>query len=327
MRRIWVWWNARLDARLDLPSREARALGDSEEQIRSAVNLSIRDAEESFGRRARPRESKLAAIRQRVEDIYQPEFERLAQKIGRREVQVHMSRFGHWILLALLTLGEMAFNLVAFNIFREPALQTALMALAVVLAIPLCALAVGVWVRQWPQPWWGTLIKLMVLLATLAAVLVGINRVRLAYLRELAPGFVDNHPELTWAFFVVNVVVLVGAALVTYLAHDPEPGFAEIKRKLEYARRKEHAIEGRLNVLRTRLVWSSEFAKEAGWQLMAYYRTVNRRRRTSPVPKYFDDENDHNHRPVFISPDCDKKETEPIRVFARKEVFAPCADD
>lgn len=50
------------------------------------------------------------------------------------------------------------------------------------------------------------------------------------------------------------------------------------------------------NAVRTEV----EMAKEAGWQLMAYYRMVNRRRRER-VPKYFDDDTDKNYRPEFAS--------------------------
>jgi hypothetical protein len=37
-----------------------------------------------------------------------------------------------------------------------------------------------------------------------------------------------------------------------------------------------------------------------GWQLIAYYRTINRRRRPR-VPRYFDNESDKNHKPEFVS--------------------------
>ena len=205
----------------------------------------------------------------------------------------------HLVLLGLLTVGETAFNLVAFNVFREPAFYTALMALAVGVAIPLCAWAIGVWVRQWPPPWWVTAAKLVVVAGVVVAVLVGINRVRLAYLQEQAPEFVGAHPELSLAFFTVNIVILVAAALVTYLAHDPEPGFAEAKAKVDWCNAAICKIEGRLDQLANALRTEAEMAKEAGWQLMAYYRMVNRRRREH-VPRYFDHDTEKNYQPEFV---------------------------
>lgn len=297
--RLWTWWNARRDRRYNLPSPEATALSETERQIQTGVNTAIRDAEQRYAARADPLEGTLAALREALRTIHAPEYGELQQKTGRRDVRIHIPHTTHLVLLSLLTVGETAFNLVAFNVLQEPAVYTMLMALAVGLAIPVCAWAMGVWVRQWPPPWWMTAAKLLVVTGVVVALLVGINRVRLAYLQEQAPTFVGAHPELNLAFFTVNIVVLVAAALVTYLAHDPEPGFAEAKAKLDQCRTRMRRIEGRLDQLANTLRTEVEMLKEAGWQLMAYYRMVNRRKRAQ-VPHYFDHDADKNYQPAFV---------------------------
>lgn len=296
--RLWTWWNARLDGKKNIPPPEAIAVSEIERQIQTAVNTTIRGAEQRYTSRADPLESKLAELRKSMQEIYEPEYNRLQQKAGRRDVLIYMSRSTHLALLFLLTVGEMAFNLVAFNVFQEPAIFTALMALAIGVAIPLCAWGVGVWVRQWPPPWWNTAAKLVVVVGAMVGVLVGINQVRLAYLVELAPEFAKVHPELGLAFFAVNIVILVAAALATYLGHDPEQGFAEAKANVGWCNWAMRRIEGKLDALANAFRTEVEMAKEGGWQLMAYYRMINRRRRDR-VPQYFDDDTNKNYRPEF----------------------------
>src|SRR2546426_873015 len=202
--RLWTLWNARLDRRRNLPAPDAKALSETERQIQTGVNQTIRDAEHQYAEKADPLEAKLAEVRKALGSIYEPEYEKLQERAGRRDVRIHMGRTAHLILLGLLTVGEMAFNLVAFNVFQEPGFFTALMALAVGVAIPICAWAVGVWVRQWPPPWWETLLKIAVVTLVVVAVLVGINEVRLAYLAELAPQVPEAPPQPSLPDFAVN---------------------------------------------------------------------------------------------------------------------------
>lgn len=296
--RLWTWWNARLDAWKNIPSPDAKALSETERQIQAAVNVTIRDAEQRFTAKTDPLEGKLAALQKAFQDIYEPEFKRLQEKTGRRDVQIYLAHRVNLVLLALLTIGELAFNVVAFNVFQEPAFYTLLMAAAVGVSIPICAYLVGIWIRQWPPPWWKTAAKLIAVVAILVGVLIGMNRVRIAYLEDLAPEFAKAHPELSMAFFAINILVLLGAAVVTYLAYDPEPGFAEAEAKVEWCSSAMRAIEGKLDGLGNAFRTEVEMAKESGHSLMAYYRSVNRRWREK-VPRYFDDDEDKNYRPDF----------------------------
>jgi succinate dehydrogenase hydrophobic anchor subunit len=295
MGRCWVWWHARRDRRNNLPSPTTKALGDTEQQIVRAYNLRVREAEGRYAGNVDRRKALLAKLVKQRDEVLAPEWDRLVAKTGRMGTLIHIPRAAHWILLTILTLGEMVFNIVAFNVLHEPLWQTWLMALSVGIAVPIGAWFLGLWVRQWPPPAWRTGIKLVVVTAFLLAALVGLNQVRLDYLQaQKAP---TAHSD---AFFMVNLLVLLAAAIVTYLSHDPEPGFAEAKAKMERREHEIQALNGKLTESRNRLEAEVGMWHEGGAQTISYYRMHNRRGRQE-VPKYFEDPDDPNHKPAFES--------------------------
>ena len=298
--RLWTWWNARLDARKNLPSQDVKALSRVEQQIQSATNSSLSRVARDFGRKAERLESELGRLRTALANIHHPEYQRLVAKTGRHDVQTSINGVTEVFLLVLLAGAEFAFNLVAFNVFGEPALHTAIMAFGVALAIPLCAWGIGMWVRQWPPPWWKTAIKVSIVTAAALAVLYGINEVRLAYLEEKAPDFLKTHPYMSLAFFTVNLVILVAAILVTYFSHDPEVGFEKAKTKFERCLYGISRIEGQLDQWATEFESEIEMFKQGGWSLMAYYRSINERHRKAPAPNYFNDGADSLYHPEFL---------------------------
>lgn len=302
--RVGTWRDARLDARRDLPAPETTVLGESERQIQAAVNRSIRTAQQRYASKANPLNSERLRLRSALTRSFRPELDALEQRTGRRDVRSHIGHSLHLVLLLLLTVGEGAFNLVAFNVFQEPAYYTILMALAVSLAIPICAWSVGVWVRQWPRPAWRTALKVVTVTGVLVAVLLGINEVRIAYLQAQAAEFVAAHPELSQAFLAVNLVILVAAMLVTYLAHDPEPGFAQARKRVHASELRLQRLDGVLGQLAAGLRAEAEMAKEAGLELIAYYRLLNRRGRDS-CPRYYDEPSEPAHEPQFVVADAD----------------------
>lgn len=176
---------------------------------------------------------RLGVIDQQLGEFYRPEFQRLTRDTGRYDVLTSLSPWAHRILLALLTIGESAFNLAVFYVFREPAIYTLLMALAVAISIPMCAFSVGLWIRRWHSPWYGAALKLSVTLALLGAALVGLNHVRMAHLATVAPQFVAAHPELNDAFLSFNALIFLASAMATYWGHDRSERFAETRRAME----------------------------------------------------------------------------------------------
>lgn len=298
--RSWTWWNAILDARKELPAADAEALGETEREIQRAVNATLRVAEQRHAQATSSLTAQRATLRQRCANNYAPEYDRLSARCGRSVPQIYLPRPAHVLLFAMIAFGEGVFNLVAFNVFGEAQVFTLLMALTVALGIPLCAHVLGIWLRQWPAPWWRTLVYATATAGVLLAVLAALNEVRFAYLQEIDPGFAAKHSELSSAFFAINVLVLLAATLITYLAYDPEAGFAEAYLRLAGCQRQVNDLEAKLNELAVVSAAEMEATKQTGLALIAYYRRVNRRRR-SRVPRYFDDESAPNHSPPFAS--------------------------
>lgn len=294
MTRIWIRFQARKDAKKDLPSGRSRALGDAERQIQTAAAVSLTREHEKYNHAVNPLAAKQkTAVREH--DLVNDDFERLAAKVGRQEISTEISHAAHALGVIALSLGEGAFNLTAFNILREPGWKTILMALCVIVGIPFSAFAIGKWAKQWPAPKLSTaIIRMFIVIAFTVGGLITINRIRIAYLQD---SVLSQHPWLAWAFLPLNFFILGVCALLAYLASDPEPGFAEARRKVDRVAAKIHSLESRMQRLAGAFRSKTAAMAQAAHQGIFYYRMLNRRSRTTPPPRYFDDPNDPNHLP------------------------------
>lgn len=309
--RFGIWLNARLDRRRGLPAVESSALSPTEELIRTRTNMRIREAEKAHGQKTKPLEAALVVRKHGLENTYGPQYKRFCEETGRCDVRACFSHMTHAVLLVLLTVGEMAFNIIVFNVFREPGIVTVVCALGVMIAVPICAYHIGRTFRQHPQPWRHSLASML----TLAAVLLAVSFFRINYLQQTTA---DAGKGVYWqlGFIAVNLAVLVGAALVTYLSFDPVDGFEETKEKFDILHSERHGLEHFLGQLDNDLRTEVEMAKEQGWEQMWFYRAVNRRGRDQ-VPKYFDDEAQKNHRPPFVEVTLAQRAEEVPRRFLR----------
>ncbi len=272
-----VVFNAWLDARARKGASTAQAQ-PFERLIQAwtdAQTLAVR--KKSSARIARLK-GDLTACEAQIQTTYEPEYERLKTKTGRHDASVALGPAAHRTLLLTLTLGESAFNLAVFYVFREPAIYTLLMALAIAVAIPICAFSVGLWIRRWRSPWIATALKLLTTTCVLGLALVGLNHVRMAHLSTVAPAFVREHPELNTAFLSFNAMIFLAAAMVTYWAHDPEENFAEAKHKIERLRKRASRLSSAVSVRENLFSATLEQQKENGKYYTALYRTVYERR-------------------------------------------------
>lgn len=294
--RLLNWWIALRDRRKNLPSPAATTLGESEEVIRRATNSFIWDRLKEYGRKARPLVASLGARRDKRTQA-KAEYEALCKTAGRHNVRIPFSRGIHVMLLSLLTLGEAAFNMIVFDIFREPGAVTMLCAMSLIIAIPVCAYHVGRSFRQDEKPWRRS----VPISVVLASVLVAVSWFRVTYLQQISP--IAGLDRFYWqiGYIVVNLVVVVATALVTYLSHDPVDGFAEAKEKFEELNDEIHGLEQYLRQLHSDLSTDVEILKEQGLERIFHYRSVNRRGREK-VPRYFDSD-DRNHEPTFVEID------------------------
>jgi len=294
--RAWIWFQAGNDAKKDLPSSKSKALGETERQIHSAATVALTGEHDKHIQAVNPVIAK-RNVAARLHDIASRDFNRLAAKAGREEIRTEISRTVHMIAMIVISIGEGVFNLNAFNILREPGWKTILMALCVIIGVPVAAFALGHWAKQWPAPKLPTVVvRMTIVLAFTAAGLITINRIRVAYLQA---NVLTQHPWLAWAFLPLNFFILGVCALLAYLATDPEPGFAEARRKVDKQAEKIHSLDSKFR----RLVHGFEIKKaalrQACIQGISYYRMHNRRNRTNSPPRYFDDPNDPNHLPTL----------------------------
>jgi hypothetical protein len=269
--------NARLDARA---RRDTSAVGSQpfERVIQAWTDGKTLAIQKRTTTRLAKLRGELSPCEDQLQTTYEPEYERLKTKTGRHDASVALGSTAHRTLLFVLTVGESAFNLAVFYVFREPAVYTLLMALAIAVAIPICAFSVGLWIRRWQTPWIGTAFKLLTTTCVLGLALVGLNHVRMAHLSTVAPAFVREHPELNTAFLSFNAMIFLAAAMVTYWAHDPEENFAEAKHKIERLRKRAARLRSAIAVLEDQLRSDIEQQKEHGKYYAALYRTVLERR-------------------------------------------------
>jgi hypothetical protein len=283
---MWAWrhrtgarvvLNARLDART---RRGTSSFGSQpfERVIQARTDANMLAIQKKTTTRIAKHRGELSACEDQLSTTYEPEYERLKTKTGRHDASVALGSTAHRTLLVVLTVGESAFNLAVFYVFREPAVYTLLMALAIAVAIPICAFSVGLWIRRWQSPWVGTAFKLLTTTCVLGLALVGLNHVRMAHLSTVAPAFVRDHPELNTAFLSFNAMIFLAAAMVTYWAHDPEENFAEAKHNIERLRKRAARLHSSITVLEDQLRSDIEQEKEHGKYYAALYRTVFERR-------------------------------------------------
>lgn len=296
--RLVIWFNARRDRRHNIPAPQATALSAMEHRIQAAVNLAVRQLQAQYVKAAEGPKARLTAATNQLERNDQPEFDRQVSKTGRRQEHVSIGSRTHSVLMTALTLGEAAFNVVVFSVFREATIFSILMALAVAVAVPVLAYNTGVALRQY-EPLGRKLRWVLTLSLIAIATLGGINWIRVTYLRSRQGAAGVDDSTLTVCYFLINLSVFVAACLVTYASKDPETGFVEAKGTVEGRRAEIAALRGRLNKLASKLVHDAQLAHEAGHQAIAYYRGVNRRGRQD-VPPYFDDEAAKNHRLTFV---------------------------
>jgi len=292
--RVWIWYQSRKDAKKDLPSVRSRALGEAERQIQTAAAVSLTREHEKYNQTVNPLAAKQkTAIREH--DLVNEDFVKLASKVGRQEIRAEISHAAHTLGVIALSLGEGAFNLSAFNVLREPGWKTILMALCVIVGIPFSAFAIGKWAKQWPAPKLSTaIVRMLIVVAFTVGGLITINRIRIAYLQD---GVLSQHPWLAWAFLPLNFFILGVCALLAYLASDPEPGFAEARRKVDRIAAKVHSIESKMRRLVSGFNSKTAALSQAAIQGVFYYRMLNRRARSGQPPRYFDDPTDPNHLP------------------------------
>ena len=313
--RFEIWLDAWRDRRHNLPAPNAQALGPAERKIQAAVNLTIRSLQDQYAKASEPLKARLTAAREQLRKVELPEWDRIVKKTGRHQEDVTLGAFTHHLLMAILSIGEGSFNVLAFAISGEATIFSVGMALAVTLSIPLLAFGAGVAARQFEprrrKVWWTVGLSTVAIL-----MLFVINQLRVSYLNDQR-GLAGDAPWFanTMAYFAINIGVYLAAAVITYLSKDPDQGFVKAKRRVEAKKAKIAQFLGQLNGLAERLVHQVNMLHEGGHQAIAFYRAHNRRGRQE-VPAYYDDDRDRNHYVSFVEVSAEHFDEEPANHHA-----------
>lgn len=292
-----IRWDAYRDRIHNLPAAGATALSPSEQRIQAAVNIAIRNLQKRYARVAEPLKQRLKTAIDQLEAVETREWKRTVDRLGRWQEQVTFGKWGHRLLMAALTIGEAAFNVLAFAVSGEATLFTTGLALGVSVAIPALAFAAGVVARQY-EPRSRKVMWVIGLSTAALVMLFVVNELRASYLIKAgasgAPWF-----TATLAYFLINVGLFIAAAVITYLSKDPDADFMRAKHRIEASKRRVARLQGRLNELSERLKHEAKMYWEAGRQLIALYRACNSRGREE-TPGYFQDDSRPNHHVRFV---------------------------
>jgi len=230
---------------------------------------------------------RIAAVRVVVESIERrlsterKELEQKQHEAGSQSPDVHLSPRSKLALTVTMILGENAFNLTAFDVFRQPFLETVIMAVSVGIAVPISAQLVGVWLRQFPKPAWRTALQMAAVLSLIVWVLSGLNSVRIMVLQGKDPEFLMHNPNLGAAIFPVNVAVLLASAIAVYMSLDAIPGFVEVHNRVRKLEGRLAHFTSKLRKLESRQKSRNEYWEAGRKEALAYYRMINDRHRST----------------------------------------------
>lgn len=180
---------------------------------RTALRESIQQRRDAAPRRR----AELAALRTRTTKRL-GEVRRERQKVEERASGLHVP---FWLYLAAIVVvfaAEFPLNAIAFQLFGEGQLMTWLMTAGLAIMLVVCAHFAGAALRGGRT----TKERAIVAVAVAAPVgtLVSIALFRDAYVAQAAGGLIGTGLAIS-GFLTINLLLFAGAAILSYLAHDP----------------------------------------------------------------------------------------------------------
>jgi len=309
--------NAIRDAKNNLPGRADPQFSPFEKELMAMARHEARQITSSYGPKLEVLNGKCTPLLRDYERISK-DYEAHAAKIGRSEPSVELSRTKYYVLMLLFVLGEIPMNSLAFAVFGENQIFTWIMAVGVAVAIPWIAHSMGILFKRWSAPWWKNGIAIGALLFLTIGGLVAIGYVRVQYLGDLskvgAGGGFGNSTLIGAAFVGLNLVILAGATLCSYFAHDTDPMLEHLHRRTNQLDKAARSIEAKYRKILTEQQEKLHRIQQRTQEIIYYYRKINQRVRPDhEKPKSF--ERDHELGVEFENEDEGKKlETETTRL-------------
>ena len=330
IRRCWDLWRARRDGKRDglrgVPTQSEVASPPALQQLRQRADEALASLWRSWeSEDARLREAAETAERQlelaqtharaaaetldRVRARHEAAREHLTALDARVAPDAGIPRLSqrvYRVAIVAILLAEFPLNAVAFRLFGEAEVLTWVMTASLAVTLVLCAHGLGTFLRA-PNQTMAERRWIAVLTALPFLTIVGVALIRARYLSEVAEatGLATLGPVLgSLVFLVINLLVYVGASMLSYLAHGPRAASrkleseavdtssrelreaeerlaqaqAEVRRQAEAAARGPLAVERALRVGRAR---ASE-RRSYHAQLMSAYCSANIRARGNP---------------------------------------------
>jgi hypothetical protein len=309
--------NAIKDAKNNLPGRGDSQFSPFEKELMAMARHEARQITSAYGPKLEVLNGKCTPLLRDYERISK-DYDAHAAKIGRSEPSVELSRTKYYVLMLLFVLGEIPMNSLAFAVFGENQIFTWIMAVGVAVAIPWIAHSMGILLKRWTPPWWRNGIAIGALLFLTIGGLVAIGYVRVQYLGDLSKtgaviGF-SNSTLIGAAFVGLNMVILAGATLCSYFAHDTDPMLEHLHRRTNQLDKATRTIEAKYRKILTEQQEKLHRIQQRTEEVIQYYRKINQRTRPDhEKPKSF--ERDHELGVEFESEDEAKKlETEATRL-------------
>jgi hypothetical protein len=256
---------------LDAKIRAERQLVESKretalERIESLYDAEKHAAEDAFG--LRESHKQLEKAEQHYNAVY--------EKYHRAPI-AYIPGWAYVMFALMIFLGEIPLNAMVFQIFAESQVMTWIMAFVVGLSVPICAHFIGIKFREHPDGFsLPNALKALVGLAIVSGALYWLSTIRQTYLGENreALGLTDALVQSSFMFFWLNIAVLAAAIMISYLSHDPVPGYKEAGDRLERYRR---AVEKK-EIRRVKLLKSAADlrAKDKDRMLEEYRECVSR---------------------------------------------------
>jgi hypothetical protein len=276
---LWVWWNARRDAKAGIPAADSKALSPVESRLVTRANRRVmRAAKKPFTR--------IAVLR--------------GHAAGYGVPKPAIPRTWHAILLALFFVGEAAFNLTAFNVFREPMLMTFLMAIPVGIGVPLCAMYVGRLLINFATERVKNTVIILLVLLVVSASLYGINVARVTFLRYHAPQYVQQNPGLGVAFFVLAIFIFVATTVTTIMAHPHVEDKTQAEARAQIRQSLIDKLQSKIEKEKGKILGIANLEETRARELMYKYRGLVMRVRKD-VPLYFKEDKEAANKLAFIN--------------------------
>ena len=218
----------REDGMAGLPAGSSYEPGPFERTILAAGEAAISDAYARTALRLGAMEGHAANLanayesnQYRLKDVLSRYKDRKA--VVGRDVVIPVPYFVHWLIIIMLAIGEFPLNVVVFRMFGEPELMTYVMSMTLSLTLPIIGVFMGLQTRTLVPPKVSTTIMIFLAPTTVLGALTALSFIRNMYVTLHASHKLgDSSGNMVYAMFAINLLIFVGAYMVSFFAHDQD---------------------------------------------------------------------------------------------------------